>query len=141
MAHQRICHTQAGSTGPACLAVRAGSRVFLAGQTGLALDGSFTGLGDPAAQAGQAMRNVGALLAQAGAQVADIRKITTYVTDRAWLEPVAAVIGRHLGALGPPATELIVSGLAAPEMLVASDVEATAPLPPDRPASDAVDLL
>ncbi|MCZ6841577.1 MAG: Rid family hydrolase, partial [SAR324 cluster bacterium] len=40
-----------------CMAVRAGNRVLLRGQTGTTLDNEFVGYGDAAAQAGQAMKN------------------------------------------------------------------------------------
>mgnify|MGYP000618470425 CR=1 FL=1 len=76
------------------------------------LDGGFTGLGDAAAQADQAMRNVRVLLEEAGSRMEHICKITTYITDRAWREPVYAVIGRHLGSIAPVGTGLIVNGLA-----------------------------
>src|SRR5205823_2356202 len=41
-----------------CMAVRAGKRVFLRGQTGMDLGRTLAGLGDPAAQARQAIENV-----------------------------------------------------------------------------------
>ena len=110
-----------------CMAVRAGNHVFLRAQSGFTLEGGFTGLGDARAQAEQAMQNVRVLLVEAGSQMEHIRKITTYVTDRAWRDPVDAVIGRHLGSVAPAFTGLIVSGLAAPEMLVAIDVDAVIP--------------
>lgn len=107
-----------------CMAVRAGNHIFLRGQTGFTLDGEFIGLGDAAAQADQAMRNVKVLLEETGARMEHICKITTYITDRAWREPVYAVIGRHLGSIAPVGTGLIVNGLAIPEMLVEIDIEA-----------------
>lgn len=110
-----------------CMAVRAGNHIFLRGQTGFTLDGGFTGLGDAAAQAEQAMTNVKTLLEEAGARMEHICKITTYITDRAWREPVYAVIGRHLGSIAPVGTGLIVNGLATPEMLVEIDIEAVIP--------------
>lgn len=106
------------------MAVRAGQHVVLRSQTGAPLDGGFTGPGDAAAQAEQAMTNVAILLAEAGARLDHVRKVTTYVTDRAWREPVEAVVARHLGAIDPARTFLIVNGLAAPEMLVAIDIDA-----------------
>ena len=50
-----------------CMAVRAGNRVYLRGQTGFDLDGNFHGVGDVAAQAEQAMSCVKTLLEEAGA--------------------------------------------------------------------------
>jgi enamine deaminase RidA (YjgF/YER057c/UK114 family) len=107
-----------------CMAVRAGDRVYLRGQTGSTFDGGFTGLGDPAAQADQAMRNVKQLLEEAGAGLDDICKVTTYITDRAFREPVYQTIGRHLKGVHPVGTGLIVDGLASTRLLVEIDVEA-----------------
>lgn len=133
MAHQRFRRFNTGPyydnqiTNEMCMAVRAGNLVFLRGQTGFTLDGDFVGLGDAAAQADQAMRNVKVLLEEAGARMEHICKITTYITDRAWREPVYQVIGRHLGSIAPVGTGLIVNGLARPEMLVEIDIDAVIP--------------
>ena len=54
-----------------CQALRAGNLVFLRGQVGATFDGRTVGLGDPAAQAEQAMRNVEQRLEEAGAALAD----------------------------------------------------------------------
>jgi enamine deaminase RidA (YjgF/YER057c/UK114 family) len=110
-----------------CMTVRAGNIIFLRGQTGFDLDNKFVGKGDAAAQADQAMKNVKTLLEEAGAKMADICKITTYITDRAYREPVYNVVGRHLKGVFPCGTGLIVNGLALPEMLVEIDIEAVIP--------------
>ena len=110
-----------------CMTVKAGNRIFLRGQTGFDLDGNFVGAGDPAAQAEQAMANVKVLLAEAGATLEDICKITTYITDRAYREPVYNTVGRHLKGIFPCGTGLVVSALAIPEMLMEIDVEAVIP--------------
>ncbi|XWN31505.1 MAG: Rid family hydrolase [Devosia sp.] len=107
-----------------CMAVRAGDRIFLRGQTGHTLDGTFVGNGDPAAQANQAMENVRTLLEEAGGSMSDICKVTTYLTDRAFRTPVYRAVGEHLRGVFPVGTGLVVDGLAAPEMLVEIDVEA-----------------
>ncbi len=110
-----------------CMAVRAGNRVYLRGQTGFDLDGGFHGVGDPAAQAEVAMQCVKTLLEEAGAQLEHITKTTIYITDRAHRESVYRVIGRWLKGVYPCSTGLIVSGLALPEMLMEIDVEAVIP--------------
>jgi len=110
-----------------CMAVRAGNFIFLRGQTGFTLDNKFVGKGDAAAQADQAMKNVKVLLEEAGAKMEHICKITTYITDRAYREPVYNVVGRHLKGVFPCGTGLIVNGLALPEMLVEIDIEAVIP--------------
>ena len=79
-----------------CMAVRAGDRLYLRGQTGSTLDGDFVGYGDAAAQAAQAMQNVKILLEEAGGSLNDICKVTTYIADRAYREPVYQVVGQAL---------------------------------------------
>jgi len=106
------------------MAVRAGKRIYLRGQTGSRLDGEFVGYGDAAAQATQAMANVQVLLEEAGASLDDICKMTVYVVDRAYREPVYQVIGRYLKGVFPASTGLIVDGFASPSILVEIDVEA-----------------
>lgn len=105
-----------------CKVVVAGRRVFLRGQTGGALDGGMTGLNDPAAQAVQALDNVRVLLAEAGAGLQHAVGIATYVTDRAYLAPVRSAVQQAFRGHPAPATELVVKGLAAPELLMEIDV-------------------
>ena len=135
MAHQRFRKFNTSSVydggkiaNDMCMTVRAGNIIFLRGQTGFDLDNKFVGKGDAAAQADQAMKNVKVLLEEAGAKMAHICKVTTYITDRAYREPVYNVVGRHLKGVFPCGTGLIVSGLALPEMLVEIDIEAVIPM-------------
>ena len=79
MAHTRIRTFNTADTYPEqnldndlCQVVRAGDTVYLRGQVGQDLEsGESVGLGDPAAQAEQAMRNVEQLLTEAGASLDD----------------------------------------------------------------------
>jgi enamine deaminase RidA (YjgF/YER057c/UK114 family) len=106
-------------------AVVAGNIVFLRGQVGQDLDSAESvGIGDPAAQAEQAMRNVERLLAEAGAGLEEICKIVIYLTDSRYREPVYQVVGRWLRGVHPVSTGLVVSALARPEWLVEIDVTA-----------------
>jgi enamine deaminase RidA (YjgF/YER057c/UK114 family) len=107
-----------------CMAVRAGERVYLRGQTGSRFDGEFVGYGDAAAQADQAMQNIKTLLAEVGASLHDICKITTYIADRAYREAVYRVVGQYLKGVFPVGTGLIVDGFANPRILVEIDVDA-----------------
>lgn len=107
-----------------CKAVRAGDRVYLRGQTGTSLDGEFVGLGDPGAQADQAMKNITTLLEEAGASCDDICKITIYILHRGHREAVYRAVGQHLKGVHPCGTGLIVDGLAKPQLLVEIDVDA-----------------
>jgi enamine deaminase RidA (YjgF/YER057c/UK114 family) len=106
------------------MVVVAGRRIFLRGQTGLALDGAMVGLNDPAVQARQAIENVHVLLADVGADLSHAVRLVTYVTDRAYLSPVRDVVEPRFAAAPVTGTELVVKGLAAPEVLMEIDVHA-----------------
>ena len=112
-----------------CQAVVArGRTVFVRGQVGQDLDTSFNvGIGDPAAQADQAMRNVEQLLREAGAGLDHVCKVTIYLTDPRFREPVYRAIGRWLKGVHPVSTGIVVAGLARPEWLVEVDVIAVIP--------------
>jgi enamine deaminase RidA (YjgF/YER057c/UK114 family) len=110
-----------------CMVVRANNTVYLRGQTAMDLNGNIVGAGDPAAQAENAMACVKTLLQEAGAQLQDIVKITIYITDRAYREPVYQVVGKWLKGVYPVSTGLIVQGLARPEYLMEIDVVAEVP--------------
>jgi enamine deaminase RidA (YjgF/YER057c/UK114 family) len=110
-----------------CMAVRAGNTVYLRGQTAMDLDGRIVGIGDPAAQTENAMRCVQILLEEAGAKLEHIAKVTIYITDRAYREPVYQVVGKWLKGVYPVSTGLIVQGLARPEYLMEIDVIAEIP--------------
>jgi enamine deaminase RidA (YjgF/YER057c/UK114 family) len=141
MTHRRIRPFNTRDTYPEqrldndlCQAVVAGNLVFLRGQVGQDLDSAESvGQGDPAAQAERAMANIGTLLAEAGARLEDICRITVYLTDIRHREAVYRVIGAHLQGVFPVSTGLVVAGLARPEWLV--EVEATAVIPADRDAA------
>jgi len=106
------------------MAVRAGNRVILRGQTGMGLDEVLKDPGDAVAQAEQAMDNVAVLLGEAGAKLADVVKATVFVTDRAYLSSAADVVLRRLEGVTPAFSALIVKGLASPELLMEVDITA-----------------
>ncbi|MCA9996774.1 MAG: RidA family protein [Anaerolineales bacterium] len=110
-----------------CMVVIAGNHIFLRGQTAMDLDGNIVGIGDAAAQAENAMACTKILLEEAGSKLEDICKITIYITDRAYREPVYRVVGKWLKGVYPVSTGLIVNGLAKPEYLMEIDVEAVIP--------------
>jgi enamine deaminase RidA (YjgF/YER057c/UK114 family) len=117
------------------MVVIAGKHIFLRGQTAMALDGTIVGVGDAAAQAENAMQCVKTLLEEAGSQLEHICKVTIYITDRAYREPVYQVVGKWLKGIYPVSTGLIVSGLARPEYLMEIDVDAVIPeaeIPEDK---------
>jgi enamine deaminase RidA (YjgF/YER057c/UK114 family) len=112
-----------------CQAVVArGRTVFVRGQVGQELDSAVNvGVGDPAAQTEQAMANIAQLLAEAGAELEHICKVTIYLTDPRFRETVYRTIGRWLRGVFPVSTGVVVAGLARPEWLVEVDVIAVIP--------------
>ncbi len=138
MAHHRLRKFNTKKTYPEqkidndlCMSVRAtGTHVFLRGQVGQDLQGRMVGVGDPAAQAEQAMKNVKTLLEEQGARLEDICKIAVYITDRAYRDAVYRVIGKWLKGVFPVSTGLIVQGLARPEWVM--EIDAWAVIPDER---------
>ena len=135
MAHTRLRKFNTKDTYPEqqidndlCQAVKAGNTVFLRGQVGQDLGTrESVGTGDPAAQTEQAMRNVKQLLEEAGSCLDHVCKITVYLTDRAYREPVYRTIGKWLKGVYPVSTGLIIDGLARPEWVMEIDVIAVIP--------------
>jgi enamine deaminase RidA (YjgF/YER057c/UK114 family) len=91
----------------------------------MTIEGDLIGAGDPAVQARQAVENVRILLADAGADLGHATRLVTYVTDRAYLHPVLAEVEAAFASSPVASTELVVKGLAAPEILMEIDVHAT----------------
>jgi len=110
-----------------CQAVRAGNTVYLRGQVGTDFDGKLVGLGDPAAQADQAMKNVKQLLEEAGSDLSHIVKTVTYITDPRYREPVYREVGKWLKGVFPISTGLVVVALGQAEWLMEIDVIAVIP--------------
>ena len=105
-----------------------GTTLYLRGQVGQDLETSASvAVGDPAAQAEQAMANVAQLLREAGSDLGHVCKIVIYLTDPRYREPVYRVVGRWLRGVYPVSTGLVVQALARPEWLVEIDVTAVIP--------------
>jgi enamine deaminase RidA (YjgF/YER057c/UK114 family) len=110
-----------------CQAVVANGVVYLRGQIGQDLDTrESVGIGDVAAQTERAMANIAMLLQEAGGTLDDIVKVTIYLIDPRYREPVYQVIGRWLKGVFPVSTGIVVAALARPEWLV--EIDATAVL-------------
>lgn len=106
--------------------VRAADRVLVAGTTATLPDGEIAGLGDAGAQTRQAIVNVEAALALAGATLADVVRTRIYVTDISRWEDVARAHGEAFGAHPPVTTMVQVAALIDPRMLVEIEAEAVA---------------
>lgn len=135
MIHERIRRFNTADTYPEqrldndlAQAVVAGDTVYLRGQIGQDLDTrESVGIGDGEAQAEQAMDNVELLLRECGSQPDEIVKITVYLVDIRYREPVYRVLGRRLKGVHYVSTGLVVDALARPEWLVEIDVTAVIP--------------
>jgi enamine deaminase RidA (YjgF/YER057c/UK114 family) len=110
------------ANGTYSMAIRAsGDIVFLRGQTGFDLDGTFVGRDDPGAQAEQACKNIKQLMVEAGGDITDVCKLTVYVTDVSYRPAVYNVIDRYFEGVRHCSTGIVVNGLALPELLVEID--------------------
>ena len=108
-------------------AVRAGRLLFVSGCVPVDGAGALVGGDDVVAQARQVFRNVGDVLAAAGASFRDVVKITVFLTDiddRAAVNPVRREV---FGDARPASTLVEVSRLAVPGAKL--EVEAVAVLP------------
>jgi enamine deaminase RidA (YjgF/YER057c/UK114 family) len=103
-----------------------GSRlIWTSGQVPIAADGTPAPAGDWEAQTRQAMHNVGAALAAAGATWDDVFKLTFYVVDTSALPTVRAVRDDFINTERPPTSSLVrVAGLFQPDLLI--EIEAVA---------------
>ncbi len=110
-----------------CQVVVAGNTVYLRGQVGSDFDGNLVGRDDPRAQAEQAMKNVKQLLEEAGSDLSHIVKMTIYITDPLFREPVYQEVGKWLRGVFPVSTGIVVAGLAKSEWLMEIDVIAVIP--------------
>ena len=135
MTHRRIRPFNTRDTYPEqdldndlCQAVVAGDTVYLRGQVGQDLETSESvGIGDPAAQAEQAMANIATLLEEAGSSLEHVVKVVVYLVDVRHREAVYRVMGRWMKGVHPVSTGIVVSALARPEWLV--EIDATAVVP------------
>ena len=106
-------------------AVVEGDFVFVSGTTGYDY-ATMTLPEDVGEQARNIARTIAAALAEAGASLADVVRLSTFVTNAAYCEPVLKVQGEVFRDIRPAAAIYIVSGLLKPEMKV--EIEATAKL-------------
>lgn len=106
-----------------CQATRAGDWVTVSGQLAFK-DGKLVGAGDAQAQAAQCFGNLSTALSLAGATLADVVKLTCYLTDINAYAGYAAVKSNLFASNPPAGTAVIVAGLLVPGALL--EVEALA---------------
>jgi enamine deaminase RidA (YjgF/YER057c/UK114 family) len=108
--------------------VNKGTLVYIAGQVSSDASGKLVGEGDFEAQAERVFANVKLAVEAAGAGMADIVKMNTYIVasvDPADVPKMRAVRGRYFGSGTPPASTLVyVSRLAQPGWMIEVEVVA-----------------
>lgn len=97
--------------GPYAQATKAGGFLFTAGQ--IALDPATMQVveGDITAQADQVMKNLNAVLTNAGCGWKDVVKTTIFITTFDDFAKLNEVYGKHLGATKPARSTVAVAGL------------------------------
>ncbi len=105
-------------------ATSVGNQVFVSGQVATNSEGEMVGLGDAKAQCEQCFRNVEAALTAAGADWADVTKITCFMVNADDYAAYAEVRNGIFPENGPASSTVFVKGLVRPEMLV--EIEAFA---------------
>ena len=107
-------------------AVQVGDTVYVSGQGPLDPQGNLVGEGDMAAQSRQVFANIRAVLAEAGATMDDVVKITSFITDTGRYAEYSAARAQAFPNHVPASSTVTVADLVLPGMLV--EVEAIAVL-------------
>jgi 2-iminobutanoate/2-iminopropanoate deaminase len=101
--------------------------LFISGQVALGPDGTLVGAGDAAAQGRQVFENLRRIMEANGGSMADIVKLTTYLTDINDRPRLAEVRAAFFGSPPPTSTLVAVTALASPDYLV--EIEAVGVVP------------
>jgi 2-iminobutanoate/2-iminopropanoate deaminase len=105
-------------------AFRVGDLVITSGQAAIDTQGNLVGVGDFDAQAEQTFRNVAAVLEAGGSSLAQVIKVTIFLTDMSNFPKIVALRQKWFSKPYPADTIVEVKSLALPELEI--EIEATA---------------
>ena len=97
--------------GPYSQAIKSGNTLYLSGQTGMIPETGTLISDDVKEQAAQALRNLQAVLAEAGATVDNVCKVTVFLTDMNDFQAVNAVYSEVFKTDPPARSCFAVAGL------------------------------
>ena len=112
-----------GSFAPG-IAVEGRRLIFVSGNVAVDADGQLVGRGDVGAQTRQIFQNIAAVLAEAGATLADVVKITTFIVPMDRYGEFAAVRAEVFDGQYPASATVGVASLVSPDYLI--EIEAIA---------------
>ena len=99
------------SSSPLSAAVKAGETLYLSGQIGMVPATGELVSDDVKEQTAQALANMKAILAEAGATPADVTKVTVFIVDMAEFQIVNGVYSETFGADAPARSCVAVAAL------------------------------
>jgi len=103
---------------------RVGGLVFVSGQAGIDPDGRIVGVGQYETQAGQAFANLDRVLRSAGSSLANVVKVTIFLTDMTHLDQVVELRRQWFTPPYPADTIVEVTSLYSPQAMF--EIEAVA---------------
>ena len=107
--------------------VSGGRLIYVAGQIPWDAEGRTVAKGDVAGQTRQVFDNIGAVLAESGASLDDVIKITVFSADIRYRDEINRVRSEVFNQPYPASTQVAVAALVDPEWLV--EIEAVAFVP------------
>lgn len=113
---------------------RVGDILFISGQAAIDDDGGLVGIGDFDAQAEQAFRNLDRALRAGGSSLANVVKVTIYLTDMRNFPKIVELRGRWFTPPFPADTIVEVRSLYSPDAMIEIEAIAVTDAAADRAA-------
>ncbi|HET7552940.1 MAG TPA: RidA family protein [Gemmatimonadaceae bacterium] len=113
---------------------RVGDLLFISGQAAIGDDGGLVGVGEFDAQAEQAFRNLDRALRAGGSSLANVVKVTIYLTDMRNFAKIVELRGRWFTAPYPADTIVEVRSLYSPDAMIEIEAIAVVDAAADRAA-------